>query len=62
MFTASLNLEALKQATQGPDRICAAEGCEKPVASRAGQRPVLLRPLERSDEAGATGEEGPPLG
>ena len=36
MFTASLNLEALKQATQGPDRTCAAEGCEKPVAS-AGQ-------------------------
>ncbi len=36
MFTASLNLEALKQATQGPDRICAAEGCEKPVAP-AGQ-------------------------
>ena len=36
MFTASLNLEALKQATQDPDRICAAEGCEKPVAP-AGQ-------------------------
>ncbi len=36
MFTASLNLEALKKATQGPDRICAAEGCEKPVAP-AGQ-------------------------
>ena len=32
MFTASLNLEALKKATQGPDRICATEGCEKPVA------------------------------
>jgi len=36
MFTASLNLEALKQATQDPDRICVAEGCEKPVAP-AGQ-------------------------
>ncbi len=36
MFTASLNLEALKKVTQGPDRICAAEGCEKPV-SPAGQ-------------------------
>ena len=36
MFTASLNLEALKQATKSPDRICAAEGCEKPVAP-AGQ-------------------------
>ncbi len=36
MFTASLNLEALKKITQGPDRICAAEGCEKPVAP-AGQ-------------------------
>lgn len=36
MFTASLNLEALKQATGGPERICAVEGCEKPVAP-AGQ-------------------------
>jgi hypothetical protein len=36
MFTASLNLEALKQVTQGPDRICAVEGCDKPVAP-AGQ-------------------------
>jgi hypothetical protein len=32
MFTASLNLEALKKATEGPERVCAAEGCEKPVA------------------------------
>lgn len=36
MFTASLNLEALKKTVQGPDRICAAEGCDKPVAP-AGQ-------------------------
>lgn len=32
MFTASLNLEALKKTIQGPDRVCAVEGCEKPVA------------------------------
>jgi len=32
MFTASLNLEALQKTVQGPERICAAEGCEKPVA------------------------------
>ncbi len=31
MFTASLNLEALQRTTQGPNRICAAEGCDKPV-------------------------------
>jgi len=31
MFTASLNLEALQKTVQGPERICAAEGCEKPV-------------------------------
>ncbi len=31
MFTASLNLEALKQATQG-GRTCAAEGCQEPVS------------------------------
>jgi hypothetical protein len=36
MFTASLNLEALQKAVQGPERICAAEGCDKPVAP-AGQ-------------------------
>ena len=36
MFTASLNLEALKKATQGPERTCAAEGCGKPVP-QAGQ-------------------------
>lgn len=33
MFTASLNLEALQQAIQG--RICAAEGCDKPVPQGA---------------------------
>lgn len=32
MFTASLNLEALKKTVKVPDRICAVEGCEKPVA------------------------------
>ena len=31
MFTASLNLEALKQVTQG-GRTCAAEGCQEPVS------------------------------
>ncbi len=31
MFTASLNLEALQQATQGTPRICATDGCEQPV-------------------------------
>lgn len=31
MFTASLNLEALQQATKGTPRACAAEGCEQPV-------------------------------
>ena len=36
MFTASLNLEALKQTIKPPGRTCAAEGCDKPVAS-AGQ-------------------------
>lgn len=36
MFTASLNLEALQQVTKGPKRICAVEGCEKPVVP-AGQ-------------------------
>jgi hypothetical protein len=32
MFTASLNLDALKQASQNANRICAVEGCDKPVA------------------------------
>ena len=36
MFTASLNLEALKQTIKTPVRTCAAEGRDKPVAP-AGQ-------------------------
>jgi hypothetical protein len=29
MFTASLNLEALKKATKGSPGVCAAEGCDQ---------------------------------
>ncbi len=36
MFTASLNLDALKQTVKTPERTCAVEGCDKPVAP-AGQ-------------------------
>ena len=35
MFTASLNLEALQQASQGSGRNCAAEGCREPVSQKS---------------------------